>query len=111
MNDRIKISIIFLVPKHSRQSSLPKTPGQYLTRDALLEHIRALPHGRATYKQLVKELRDAREDRDVLEGALDRLADSGSLCGTAVRPLHRQLAAIPSISPAGSPFIAMDSAF
>jgi ribonuclease R len=45
----------------------------------LLEHIRQLPHGRATYKQLVKELRLQGEKRDSLEESLDRLADKGAL--------------------------------
>ncbi len=44
---------------------------------ALLEHIRNLPHARATYKQLVRELRLQGEKRDSLEDALDRLADKG----------------------------------
>jgi len=57
--------------------------GQPLTDAGIIEHIRTLPHGRATYKQLVKELRVGSEDRDVLEAALDRLADRGALvsCG------------------------------
>src|SRR5579875_558750 len=45
----------------------------------LLEHIRKLPHARATYKQLVKELRLAGEERDSLEDALDRLSGKGLL--------------------------------
>jgi ribonuclease R len=44
---------------------------------SLLEHIRKLPHARATYKQLVRELRLQGETRDSLEDALDRLADKG----------------------------------
>ncbi len=44
---------------------------------SLLEHIRELPHARATYKQLVRELRVQGEDRDSLEDSLDRLADKG----------------------------------
>ncbi|HTU48116.1 MAG TPA: ribonuclease R [Bryobacteraceae bacterium] len=46
---------------------------------SLLEHIRKLPHARATYKQLVKELRLAGEERDDLENALDRLSEKGVL--------------------------------
>ena len=45
----------------------------------LLEHIRQLPHGRATYKQLVKELQLTGENRDALEDALDRLTGKGQL--------------------------------
>jgi ribonuclease R len=45
----------------------------------LLEHIRQLPHARATFKQLVRELHLQGEKRDVLEDALDRLTDKGQL--------------------------------
>jgi ribonuclease R len=45
----------------------------------LLGHIRKLPHGSATYKQLVKELRLQGENRDALEDALDRLCEKGSI--------------------------------
>jgi len=40
---------------------------------ALLAHIRKLPHGRASYKQLVKELRASGDDRKKLDASLDRL--------------------------------------
>ncbi len=43
----------------------------------LLEHIRKLPHAKATYKQLVKELRLQGENRAELDEALDRLEDKG----------------------------------
>ncbi|MGA8597010.1 MAG: VacB/RNase II family 3'-5' exoribonuclease [Bryobacteraceae bacterium] len=46
---------------------------------ALLAHIRHLPHGRATYKQLVKEFRASGDDREKLNGALNRLSDRGEL--------------------------------
>jgi len=46
---------------------------------SLLDHIRKLPHARATYKQLVRELRLQGEKRDSLEQALDRLAEKGLL--------------------------------
>ncbi len=46
---------------------------------ALLAHIRALPHGRATYKQLVKEFRATGDDRDKLNATLGRLSDRGEL--------------------------------
>jgi ribonuclease R len=45
----------------------------------VLEHIRKLPRGRASYKQLVKELRMQGEDRSALEETLDRLCDRGAL--------------------------------
>ncbi|MBV8571776.1 MAG: VacB/RNase II family 3'-5' exoribonuclease [Acidobacteriaceae bacterium] len=46
---------------------------------SLLEHVRKLPHARATFKQLVKELRLHGESRDELEAALERLVDKGQL--------------------------------
>jgi ribonuclease R len=46
---------------------------------SLLEHIRKLPHARATYKQLVRELRLQGGERDALEEALDRLSEKGLL--------------------------------
>jgi ribonuclease R len=46
---------------------------------SLLEHIRNLPHSRATYKQLVRELRLQGQERDALEQALDRLSENGAL--------------------------------
>jgi ribonuclease R len=50
-----------------------------LSEASLLEHIQRLPHARATYKQLVKELHLTGENRDTLEDALDRLSDKGKL--------------------------------
>jgi ribonuclease R len=50
-----------------------------LSDGSLLEHIRKLPHGRATYKQLVRELRLQGEERGSLEEALDRLSEKGAL--------------------------------
>jgi ribonuclease R len=50
-----------------------------LTDASLLEHIRKLPHGRATYKQLVRELRLQGAERESLEEALDRLSEKGAL--------------------------------
>ncbi|MBV9303303.1 MAG: VacB/RNase II family 3'-5' exoribonuclease [Acidobacteriaceae bacterium] len=50
-----------------------------VTDAELLEHIRKLPHGRATYKQLVRELRLEGEARNSLEEALDRLCDQGAV--------------------------------
>ncbi len=45
----------------------------------LLDHIRKLPHARATYKQLVRELKLQGENRDALEDALDKLTEKGTL--------------------------------
>ncbi len=50
-----------------------------LSDASLLEHIRKLPHARATYKQLVRELHLQGENRDLLEEALARLAGNGLL--------------------------------
>jgi ribonuclease R len=61
------------VQKHLSNARKPWTDA------SLLEHIRNLPHGRATYKQLVRELRLQAEERDALAEALDRLSDSGAL--------------------------------
>ncbi len=48
-----------------------------LSDESLLEHIRKLPHARATFKQLVRELRLDGEKRDALEEMLDRLTAKG----------------------------------
>ncbi len=53
--------------------------GDQLEDGDLLEHIRGLPHGRTTFKQLVRELGLQGEKRDALEDALDRLTDKGLL--------------------------------
>jgi ribonuclease R len=55
-----------------------KRDSEFAERD-LLEHIRGLPHGRATFKQLVRELGLQSENRDALEDALDRLTGKGLL--------------------------------
>jgi ribonuclease R len=55
-----------------------KRGGEFDERD-LLEHVRSLPHGRATFKQLVRELGLQGEKRDALEDALDRLTEKGLL--------------------------------
>ncbi|MGA8027094.1 MAG: VacB/RNase II family 3'-5' exoribonuclease [Bryobacteraceae bacterium] len=52
---------------------------KHLSDSILLEHIRALPHAKATYKQLVRELGVPGEERNRLEDALDRLAEKGLL--------------------------------
>src|ERR671921_44847 len=53
-----------------------------LTEDALLSHMSRLPHGRATFKQLVRELGLKGDTRDTLEGVLERLAGRGELIET-----------------------------
>ncbi len=59
--------------KHSTNSTTP------LSEPQILAHVRDLPRGRATYKQLVKELRLTGEDRSELEDLLDRLVERGAL--------------------------------
>ena len=50
-----------------------------LSDNGLLEHIASLPHARATFKQLVRELRTRGAERIELEEALARLAARGDL--------------------------------
>src|SRR5215813_418428 len=50
-----------------------------MTDAALLDHISKLPHARASFKQLVKELGARGEERQELETALARLAARGDL--------------------------------
>jgi len=45
----------------------------------ILEHVARLPHARATFKQLVRELGAKLTSRDELESALDRLIERGQL--------------------------------
>ena len=45
----------------------------------LLDHISSLPHARANFKQLVRELGAKGEEREELEAALDRLVNGGDL--------------------------------
>ncbi len=73
------VPIIASVQEHSSAAKGKRDRAEPFTDRSLLEHIRALPHARATYKQLVKELHLQGENRDALEDALDRLADKGSL--------------------------------
>ncbi len=49
------------------------------TDHELLEHIEHLPHARATYKQLQRELGAKGESKERLEGALERLTARGDL--------------------------------
>ena len=50
-----------------------------MTDSAILHHISKLPHARATFKQLVRELGARGTSRDDVDSALDRLTDSGDL--------------------------------
>ena len=50
-----------------------------MTDASILEHVARLPHARATFKQLVRELGSRIESRDELEQALDRLIERGQL--------------------------------
>ncbi len=50
-----------------------------MTDASILEHIGRLPHARATFKQLVRELGTRGESREQLEAALDRLTGRGDL--------------------------------
>ncbi len=72
-----------------------------LSDAALLAHITKLPHARATFKQLVKELRaNSGEERENLDLALDRLTNRGDLIETraghfVVAKLSREFAVGP----------------
>ncbi|HEX6896527.1 MAG TPA: VacB/RNase II family 3'-5' exoribonuclease [Bryobacteraceae bacterium] len=50
-----------------------------MTDTAILDHIAGLPHARATFKQLVRELGSRGESRQDLDQALDRLTARGDL--------------------------------
>ncbi len=50
-----------------------------LSDAALVQHISALPHARANFKQLVRELKARGDDRRLLQEALDRLTERGEL--------------------------------
>jgi ribonuclease R len=50
-----------------------------VTDAVVLQHIERLPHGRANFKQLLRELKIKADGRDELEAALERLAARGSL--------------------------------
>src|SRR5215467_5970249 len=50
-----------------------------MTDAALLDHISKLPHARASFKQLVKELGARGDGRDDLDSALTRLTARGDL--------------------------------
>src|ERR1700722_427185 len=50
-----------------------------MTDRALIEHISRLPHARANFKQLVREVGAKGPDREGLEAALARLTERGEL--------------------------------
>ena len=50
-----------------------------MTDATILDHIARLPHARATFKQLVRELGSRGATRDELDAALDRLTERGQL--------------------------------
>src|SRR3954471_18093004 len=64
-----------------------------MTDPALLRHIGSLPHARANFKQLVRELGAKGEERTELETALKRLAARGDLI-----ELHSGKYAVTSLS-------------
>jgi ribonuclease R len=64
----------------------------------LLEHLRKLPHGRATLKQLLREMSRGGVTRAALEADLQRMADRGQIIETrpgyyAVAGVNREFAA------------------
>ena len=50
-----------------------------VTDSAILQHISKLPHARATFKQLVRELGSRGTSREEVDSALDRLTESGDV--------------------------------
>ena len=52
-----------------------------MTDRAILDHISSLPHARANFKQLVRELAAKGAKREELEASLARLAARGDLLG------------------------------
>jgi ribonuclease R len=50
-----------------------------VTDQAILDHVAQLPHARATFKQLVRELGSRGDSRRDLEAALERLMERGDL--------------------------------
>jgi ribonuclease R len=64
----------------------------------LLEHLRKLPHGRATLKQLLREMSRGGVTRAALEADLQKMADRGQIIETrpgyyAVAGVNREFAA------------------
>src|ERR1700738_3227356 len=54
-------------------------PREILSKQGLLEHVLKLPHGRATFKQLVRELGSRGSERAEIEDLLDQLVERGDL--------------------------------
>ncbi len=54
-------------------------PREALSKQGLLDHVVNLPHGRATFKQLVRELGSRGWDRTEIEDLLDQLVERGDL--------------------------------
>jgi hypothetical protein len=50
-----------------------------ISDDILLGHLRRAPHGRSSFKNLVRELGVKGEARQRVEESLDRLVDRGEL--------------------------------
>src|ERR1039457_6370152 len=77
------------MPQPAPLSSQPNTDGGILppvaskigtmTDAAIVAHISQLPHSRANFKQLVRELNAKAESRNELEAALTRLTARGDL--------------------------------
>src|SRR5262249_21922834 len=67
------------LPEIRGTSCLPPVTIEAMTDAALLAHISKLPHSRANFKQLVRELGTKGEGRVELETALARLAARGDL--------------------------------
>jgi len=69
-------------PRHIRDAFIIRL----VTDSAILDHIAKLPHARATFKQLVRELGSRGATRQEVEAALDRLTNKGDLI--EVRSCH-----------------------
>jgi len=54
-------------------------PAWKLSEAALLDHIRKLPHGKASLKQLIREIGAKGANKEILEASLDQLVSRGEL--------------------------------
>ena len=83
------------MPKHSKKENHPVSTAKKPKRDSVLsdrsvlDHIKQLPHAKATYKQLVRELQLQGENRDALEDVLDLLVEKGVLVELRSAPFAR----------------------